>query len=583
VRHKLISLASVSLLATVIAGCGSSSGSSTTTTTNLKPQYGGVAVYALQPQSSPNWFFPLRSLAADTVLNVQTYSMMYKPLLYFNQDDQIDYQHSLASSVTWNSNDTVYTIQLNPKWHWSNGRPVSAQDVVFTWNIMKAASEPNTNYAWTFSGQGFGGIPNDWKSVVADGTHTVVVTTTSPRNPQWFIRNGIDEITPVPESVWNKYPNNMAEEMSFINSVANSPLNAVYSVVDGPYKLSSYQANNYWDFVPNPHYDGHKSYLSKVVFQYETSTTAQFASLKTGSVNVGYLGVSLLAAKDQLTNDTMTVAYPLGFNYIMLNLNPNAPGGTNIGKAFQELPVRQALQYGVDEEGMINTIFHGYGTIDDGTLAPKPVTAYDDPTLAKQPYPYNLTQGKKLLEKNGWRDVNGVMTKGNMKLEFSLDYASGSQSGADEMQLLKSDWAKEGIVVNLVSQPFDTVAAASQQNATKWAAVYWGQGNQGGWSYGNPYPSGGGLFATNGAENGGGYSNATMNALIQKSYQPGTNAETLTALYNYETFAADQLPGAIFVPWEPLFNVHADNIHGTVSTFNPVGDWIFPNYWWISK
>jgi peptide/nickel transport system substrate-binding protein len=579
-KHPFVTLASAALLVTALAGCGTTSSLAASTTHG--PKSGGVAVYALQPQTSPNWFFPLRSLVADTVINAQTSSMLYKPLLYFNKNDQLDYQHSLARSVTWNSSGTVYTIKLNPKWHWSNGHPVTSKDVVFTWSIMKAASLPNSHYDWTFSGQGFGGIPDDWKSVVATGKYTVQVTTTKPRNPQWFIRNGLDEIIPVPEAVWNKFPHNMTKEMAFINSVANSPLNSVYRVVDGPYRLSAYQANNYWDFVPNPHYDGHKSYLKKVVFQYQTSTTEQFASLKAGTVNVGYLGVSLLSSKKLLTHDTMTVAYPMGFNYIMLNLNPDAPGGTHIGSAFQELPVRQALQYGVDQAGIIKTIFHGYGTIDDGPLAPQPSTSYVDPTLSRQPYPFNLKRGKEMLLKNGWHEVNGVMTKGNMKLEFTLNYASGSQSGADEMQLLKSDWAQEGIVVNLDEQPFDTVASDSQENSTKWAAAYWGQGNIGGWTYGNPYPSGGGLFATNGAENGGGYNNRTMDALIQKTYEPGTEAQTLQALYKYETYTAEQLPGAIFVPWEPLFNVHANEVHDTVSTFNPIGDVIFPNYWWIS-
>lgn len=579
-KHPFVAVTLGTLLVTVLAACGASSRS---TGTIGKAHDGGVAVYALQPQTSPNWFFPLRSLAADTVVNAQTSSMLYKPLVYFNKNDQLDYHHSIAEQVSWNTNGTVYTVKLNPKWHWSNGRPVTAQDVVFTWDIMRAASLPNTNYDWTFSGQGFGGIPGDWKSVVAQGQHTVQVVTTKPCNPQWFVRNGLDEIIPVPKSIWDKYPTNMTREMAFISSVANSPLNQAYRVVDGPYKLSAYQANAYWDFVPNPHYDGHTSYLKKVVFQYETSTTEQFTALQSDTVNVGYLGTSLLADRKQLTQDTMKVAYPLGFNYIMLNLNPNAPGGTHIGSAFQELAVRQALEYGVDQAGIIKTIFHGYGAIDDGPLASKPPIKYYDPALKQQPYAFNVKRGRELLLKNGWHDVNGVMTKGDMKLEFTLTYASGSQSGSNEMQLLKSDWAQEGIVVDLEQQPFDTVASDSQQNSTKWDAAYWGQGNIGGWTYGNPYPSGGGLFATHGAENGGAYSSQTMDALIQKTYDPGTPTQTLHALYQYEVYAADQLPGAIFVPWEPLFNVHANSIHGTVSTFNPIGNVIFPNYWWISK
>jgi peptide/nickel transport system substrate-binding protein len=64
-------------------------------------------------------------------------------------------------------------------------------------------------------------------------------------------------------------------------------------------------------FVPNSHYDGHKSYLSTVIFQYETSSSSEFSSLKTGTVNVGYLGVSLLGSRSELSGDTLTTPYTL--------------------------------------------------------------------------------------------------------------------------------------------------------------------------------------------------------------------------------------------------------------------------------
>lgn len=579
-KKRLLALGGASVLAMTLASCGTS-GSNTLAAGTSKPQYGGTAVFALQPQTSPNWFFPLVSLSADTVINYQTDFMMYKPLLYFNSHDQLDYTHSLAQAVTWNKAGTVYTVKLNPKWHWSNGTPVTAQDVVFTYSLMRAGTLPNTNYAWTFSGQGFGGLPGEWKSVTAEGTHTVVITTAGPVNPQWFIRDGVFQIIPVPESVWNKYPGNMTKEMAFINSVANSPTNPAYSVVDGPYKLQSYQANNNWTFVPNPRYDGHKSYLNKVIFQYITSTTAEFTALKEGTINVGYLSPGLLKSRSQLVNDKLSIAYPLGFDYFNINMNPKAPGG--IGKAFDQLPVRQALQYGIDEKGIIQGIFHGYGVVDDTTLAPTPKTAFFDPALNKQPYPYNPKLGKQILENNGWRMKNGVMTKNGIQLKFTLYYASGSQSGTDMVSLLKQDWAKEGIIVSLISQPFDTVVSYGQANATKWAMVDWDQGNLGGWTYGQPFPSGGGLFNTGGAANSGGYSSPTMDSLINATLEPGTQQQVLQRMYTYENYAAKVLPGAIFLPWEPLFNVNAKNIHGTVSTFNPIGDWIFPNYWWVSK
>lgn len=570
-----LSLTSAGILSLALAGCGAAASPAGAS------QTGGTAVYALPPDTSPNWFFPEKSLQAATVVNDQTDFMLYKPLLYFSSNDQFDPAHSLAQSVTWNKAGTVYTVKLNPKWHWSNGHPVTAQDVVFTYRIMRAASLAGTHYAWSYEGQGFGGMPTEWKSVVAANQDTVVITTTEPRSPDWFVRNGIAQIIPVPASVWNKHPNNMTQELAFINSVANAPTNPVYHVVDGPYHLASYQANTNWTFVPNTHYSGHPSYLSKVVFQYETSESAEFAALKTGSVNVGYLSPELLSSRKELPNDQLSIAYPFGFDFFQLNMSPKAPNG--IGKAFDTLAVRQALQYGVDQQGMIKHIFGGYGVVDDTTLAPEPKTPFFNPAMVHQPYPYNPQKGKALLEKNGWHLVNGVMTKNGIKLEFTLDYAAGSTSGTDTVELLKNDWAQEGIVVNLVQQPFDTVVSDSQANPTQWAAIDWNQGNLGGWTYGNPYPSGDGLFTSGGAENLGGYSNHTMDQLINATLQPGTTQQRLTRMYAYEAYAAQQLPSAIFLPWEPLFNVHANNVHGTVSTFNPIGDVLFPNYWWVSK
>ncbi|AUW93567.1 ABC transporter substrate-binding protein [Sulfobacillus thermotolerans] len=573
-RWNLLGTSTLLSLSLGLSGCGANSTGATTA--HAQPMHGGTAVIALPVQTSPNWFFPVMSLTADSVVNFQVDEMMYKPLLHISRHDTVNYARSLASSVTWNAAGTRYVVTLNKKWHWSNGQPVTAQDVVFTYNIMKAASSGASSLPWAFAGEGFGGFPTLWKSVVAQGPYQVVITLNAPKNQQWFLRNGINQLIPVPEQVWNKYPDNMTQELKFINSVANSPLSSVYRVVDGPYKFNSYSPNNYWSFVPNPGYDGHRSLLDKVTFQYETSSASEFDALKTGTVNVGYLPPSLLKVRSELTHDVFSVAYSFGFNYLLDNFSLKAPNG--IGKAFNSLVVRQALQMGVDQPGIIQHLYEGYGVVDDTTLAPEPPTEFFDPALAKNPYPFNPQAGRELLLKHGWHLVHGVMTKNGIPLSFTLDYASGSQTATDMVQLLKSDWALEGIHVTLVSQPFDTVISDSPSNASQWAMIDW----NGGWTYGtDPYPTGGGLFATNGAENSGSYNSQTMNQLIAASYQPGSTKQVLKALYAYEVYAAKQLP-AVFVPWIPNFNEHSLSIHGTVKTFDPVGDVLSPNYWWIS-
>ena len=579
--HRTLATTSGALLGlgVLLAGCGSQGTSPTTTSASRS---GGTAVIALAPSYNPNWFFPMLSAAAFSNVNSQIDSMMYRPLIIFTVKDAVDYSRSLVSAITPNANGTKYTLTLSHKYKWSNGRPITAKDVVFTWNVTKAASENGA--PWVYGGAGIGGLPTRWSSVTADGSDKVVVTLNKPSNPTWFIHNGLGQLWPVPARVWDRYPGNMNQELNFIKSVANSPMNGVYKVVDGAYHIQSATPNNQWVFVPNKSFAGHKSSLAKVIFQYETSDSSEFTALKTGTVNVGYLPPADWNARSHLTNDVITTPYLLGFNYLILNLNPKAPGG--LGPVFQQLYVRQAIQMGVDQPKMISAIFNGNATQEGGPVAPLPKTPFSNPAVAKPLYPYNPQQGKALLEKHGWHEVNGVMENHGKKLEFTFLAISNDAAQTAKQQMLQHDWAQEGIKVTIRQAPFDNIISeATQQNPTKWSMADWGAG----WTYEPDYfPSGGGLFATGAASNFEGYSNRTEDALISKVYEPGTAAQTLQRLYAYEKYTAQQVP-VIFLPWasngyaQDGYAVHAKNIHGTVKTFNPITNMIFPNYWTVSQ
>jgi peptide/nickel transport system substrate-binding protein len=142
---------------------------------------------------------------------IRDYPLLYKPLLDITPSDTIDFHRSIASRITWNPSGTVYTMTLGHRYHWSNGEPITASDVVFSWQIIRAASQPNA--PWVFGGQGFGGIPTRWKSVVAVNPSTVRITLNQPSNQQWFIHNGINQLTPLPQSVWDRCPSNMHQEL----------------------------------------------------------------------------------------------------------------------------------------------------------------------------------------------------------------------------------------------------------------------------------------------------------------------------------------------------------------------------------
>jgi peptide/nickel transport system substrate-binding protein len=101
------------------------------------------------------------------------------------------------------------------------------------------------------------------------------------------------------------------------------------------------------------------------------------------------------------------------------------------------------------------------------------------------------------------------------------------------------------------------------------------------------YPTGGGLFKTGADSNFGGYNNGTMNHLIAESYQPGTPADTLAALYRYEEFAAQHLP-VLFMPFPAVGPMPAPiaynrHLRGVLSSYDPVSNLYFPNYWTYAR
>ena len=548
-----------------LAGCGTVSAS--------KPPSGGTVVVALPVDSSPNWFFPVFSPQDFTATNEEVDALLYKPLLDVTNHNTIDYANSIVDKVSANKADTVFTLHINPKYHWSNGTPITAKDIVFTWHIMSTASSNAANLPWSYGGAGTGGVPNDFQSVAALNSSTVRITLRTAVNPSWFIRNGLGQINPVPAAVWNRYPHDPIKELSFINSVVNSPTSKWYSVVDGPYQLTSFTANQQWVFKPNPQYGGHLSQISKLIFQYETSAANEFTALRTGAVTVGYVPMSLWTARKQLSDYNVTSGYLWGMTYLQLNLNSNAPASIN--QTFHQLYVRQALAMGINQPSIIQNLFHGQGIEANGPIPSRPATPFYDHALNKLTYPFNPAAGKALLEHHGWQLQNGVMTRKGVKLAFSINYATGSQTSADIMQFLKSTWAQEGIQVTLIP----TSGASFPIPNNKWDAIFFGMTS---WVYSPDfYPTGGGLFKTGASLNFWGYSNQEMNHLVNLTYAPYSSTEQeMARLDTYQEFASKHVP-LLFLPYGASFYVSSKSLHGYRSTLNLISGLLAPNYWSI--
>lgn len=572
-RNLLLGGSILAAVALTVSACGQSHAG---TTSSFKANPGATIEYALPPQSNLNWFLPVVNAPDDSIQNFQFIYQMYKPLLWVNANYTVNWKTSIAKKITYNPQGTVYHVFLHHRWHWSNGQPVTSQDVLFTWSVIQAASQSNVPSPWPYVGLGTGDIPNGIQSVVANNNYELTITLKQPANQQWFIFNGIIQLIPMPKGAWDVHKN-MKNELVYLGDHSTDP--QFDQVVDGPFKIGPSITNQYWTLVPNTHYDGHKAEVRRVIFEFEGSNDSEFAALKSGSVNVGYLDPSQYGARTELTRqgDVITPEYLFGYYETQLNMFPGSP----VKSLFDQLYMRQALQLGLNREAIDKDVYHGYAPSIDGPIPGTPKTSFLAPDLASNPYPYNPSRGKRLLEAHGWHLVNGVMEKNGVPLKLTLAYPSGSGAETTEVQLMKQDWAREGIDVSLRGMPGSNLESLTYSPSE---ASRWEMSTGLAWFYDGPgyWPTGGQLFASN-APSGFGYSNRTEDQLIAATHRPYDNPkQTLTAFYRYEDFTARHLP----VLWQNnvgTLAVHAGNVHGSVKYADASVGFPQMQYWWVSQ
>jgi peptide/nickel transport system substrate-binding protein len=590
-----------SAVALLVSACSSSGGGSNGGGT---PVSGGTATFAEQPGATPNYIFPMLTAAYYSIANIEEFERLSFRSLYWIGNSQgqpvVDPALSLAAAPTYSDNDSVVTIHLG-NYTWSDGKPVTARDVAFWINLLKANK---TSFAAYIPGE----FPDNLKSYAITGTKTIVLTLNGSYNPTWFTEDQLSQITPLPTQAWDKTSASGAignddqttsgakAVFAFLTAqaknIATYGTNPLWQTVDGPWKLVSYQSDGYAKFAANKAYAGPgKPRLAYFVEEPFTSDSAELNVLRSGnSINYGYVPEQEASQTAVLNSQgyTSSVWNAWGTAYFVMNFN-NPATGPMIRQAY----VRQAMQSLIDEPAYIQGPWKGYAHTNYGPVPPKPSNPYVDSYEAQGPWPYSPATAVKLLSSHGWTvKPNGLTTctspgsgaghcgsgiASGAGLSFSVQYASGNVEVSQEMQALKSSFSQAGIQVALSTAPFDTVISRAvpctpSQSSCSWQMANWG----GGWTYGvDPYPTGDQLFGTGSGSNFGNYSDPQADKLISATiHGPGT----LTA---YEDYLASQLP-VLWMP-QPAYQISeiSSNLHGTQPQ-SPI-EGLTPENWYLTK
>jgi peptide/nickel transport system substrate-binding protein len=594
------------LAAAVMAAAGCTSSPSATSTG--KPVKGGTVTMGLVAGTQPNSIFPFRTLTYFSVYNAQYFQyLMYRPLYVFGDNGtsvSVNYPLSPADAPVYSDGGKTVVVSLKG-WRWSNGETVDAKDVVF-WLHMMYAEFAN------WGGATPGGIPTNISSISITGADQVTLHLTRSYSSLWYTYNELSQITPMPMAWdvtktgaapgsggcttdspadhWAKCKavyNFLTAQSKDAPGYVGSP---IWSVVDGPFKLTAFSSGGADTFAANQKYSGRpKPRISTLKYVPYTSQTSEYTGLSSGQTDIGQIAPQSLPVKTgppgvPSSNPLASASYQLepfyvfGFNYYVINWsNPT------YGPVFKQLYFRQALEYLVDQTGMATKIYRGYGYPTTGAVPTLPANKWV-PAVQRGdgPYPFSISTAKSLLTSHGWSEVGGVMTctdpskcgagvaKG-VKLNLNLIYTSGDATFTDEAAVYKSDAARAGINLTVDAQSFNTIISETVPSNHSWQ-----MGMYGGWSYGlAPEPTGGQLFTTGAGANGGAYSNPAMNNLITDT----ETSSSLSVFHNYAAYAAQQLP---FIYMPNTYDIMAvkTNLHDV--EFNPLF-WIFPEYWYLTK
>ena len=590
-------VASIVVAAAVLASCGATTVSSSTSgpSRDGTPQHGGTVTWAEAPGAKPDYIFPFMNLAYFTVANVKQFQyLMYRPLYWFGTGGQptLDPSLSLADAPVYSNGNTTVVVTLKP-YQWSNGETVTAPDVMFWMNMLHADKANWAAYTPSF-------IPDNIKGITVDSADRLTFTLDAPVNPRWFTDDQLSQITPMPatwditavgavagsggcstaafgqaDATCNAVYGFLSKQAGYDpatptnSALATYATNAMWQVVDGPWKLSSIDAAGNASFAPNPRYSGPATAsLSKFVEVPFATEDEEYSALTSGRLTFGYLPLSRVTKpttdpitptgyRPRLSGYSLAPLYTWSVDYFPENFDSTGDGG-NAGTIWHQLYFRQAVQDLVDQPRAIAEADEGFGV---PTYGPVPLTP-DNPLASRleksNPYPYNPSKAETLLTSHGWKVVpNGTTActrpgtgagqcgkdiPAGAKLAFNLEFESGDPSMVSLMEMEKASWAQVGINITLSEAPFDTVighaGACRPGPACGWELENWGAG----WVY-TPdyYPTGEVNLSTTAAANSGSYTDATNDHLIAQS------DSTAAGLTTWENYLAEQLP----VVWQP--------------------------------
>ena len=367
--------------------------------TKAVPAYGGTYTEGIVGQ--PRFINPVYGETND--VDRTLIGLIYSGLMTYDKDGKI--VNDLAESYTVSDDGKTYSFQLKDNIFWQDGKPFTADDIIFTIKTIQNS---------------------DYKSPLRANWLGVEVKKTSDKSLSFILKTPYNSflencaVKIIPSHIWK----NVLAENFALSSYNLQPIGS------GPYSFSSIEQSDA-SFIKSVNLESNHKYYGKL--PYISNISLQFFANKNDLIKAANAktidGFSSLEEKEfkqgWFANEKFSV-YSLSLpRYFAVFFN------TNKTKILSDGNIRQALNYSIDKQEIINQM---------SSSAKSKISLVDSPILpdffgfetAKNPYTFDIEQAKKLLDKSGYKDTgSGQRAKPNDKkpaFQFKNYLAAGNKS-----------------------------------------------------------------------------------------------------------------------------------------------------------
>lgn len=352
---------------------------------------------------------------------------IYEPLIFVHVLQNGATSPWLATSYAWSDNNRVLTFVIRKGVKWSDGQPLTAADVAFTYNLLKRYPALDLNSIWSVL-----------SSVTQSGDDVVLHFKTAAVTYFYYVA---DQFWVLPQHIWSK----VANPVTYTDSAP---------VGSGPYLMSRCTGENI-TYTANPNYwQPGLPKVKTVEYPAFTSNTPANTELATGVAQWGGQFIPNIKAFYLSKSPSYHYWFPPYANVsLFINLTV-AP--------LNQLAVRQAMAYAINRQRVSAIGEYGYEPPSNqtGIVTPTFTSWYDTPLASQYAYSYNPAKAISILEKAGYkRGSDGVFAKGGTKLSFSVINVAGNSDWVAAMAIIQSNLAAVGIKItpdNLSGTDFDT-------------------------------------------------------------------------------------------------------------------------------